>query len=132
MTNRDQRTGGPNRGQWYEQTPVIVAAGAAGVLAVVLIVFAVLQTSRHATAPEGTSFTSESPTTTSPAVLRTITTTSMFTPTGSSTATLFPPDTPSPGPSTASTGPDDTTSGTGTSTGTTTMSNMFATTTTTR
>ena len=130
VTNRDQRPGVPNRGQWYEQTPVVVAAGVAGVLAVILIVFAVLQTSRHSSAPAGTSFTSSSTTTTtSSGVRRLSTTTSTFTPTGSSSATLFPPDTPSPGSPGATTEPDDTTT---TSTGTTTMSNMFATTRTTR
>src|SRR6202051_850719 len=130
VTNRDQRPGVPNRGQWYEQTPVVVAAGVAGVLAGILIVFAVVQTSRHSSAPAGTSFTSSSTTTTTSSGVRRLSTpTSTFTPTGSSTATLFPPDTPSPGSPGATTEPDDTTT---TSTGTTTMSNMFATTTTTR
>jgi cytoskeletal protein RodZ len=112
VANRDDE---PDRGPWFEQPSVIVTAAVVGVLAIVLLVFAIVQTSRHSTAPARTpmTYTSDYPT---PSTLRPLsTTTSSFTPTGSSTATLFPPDTPT-------TETSSTTSGT-------TTTNIFGTTT---
>lgn len=107
---------------WFENSAVVVAAGLAGLVAVGLLVFAVMQTSRHANAP----IVTDVPTTsTSRTTARSSTTTTTTTPTTTSTTT----ETVSFEPTTTDTSTDETT--TETTTGTTTMSVPYPTTTTT-
>ena len=82
----------PTEPAWYEQPAVIVAAAAAGLIAVALLVFAVMQTSRHSTVPsELPTESTVAPTTTH--TLKSYTSTTTYT-----TMTSTEPVSPEPSP----------------------------------
>jgi hypothetical protein len=117
--------------QWHERPGAVFAAGAAGLVVIGVLVFAVLQTSRHSDTPFGTGVPTASTGQTPSAALSTTTTTTSTT-TTSTTGPLSTTDYTSTGTASTATTPAEATTGETTSTGTTTMSNPYATTTTPR
>jgi cytoskeletal protein RodZ len=122
----DDRPAEPAAAQWYERPGAVFAAGVAGLAVVGLLVFAVVQTSRHSSTPSGTEGPMTSTTTTASAARSTTrtTTTASTTQTTSETTSTEPP-------TTQTTVTEATTEAT-TTTGTTTMSVPYPTTTTPR
>jgi cytoskeletal protein RodZ len=118
----DDRSDQPAPTHWFEIPAVVVAAGLAGLVAVGLLVFAVMQTSRHANAPIVTDLPTTS---TTRSTTRTSTTTTTTTTTSSLTSTTT--ETTSVEPTTTETSTEETTTET---TGTTTMSVPYPTSTT--
>jgi hypothetical protein len=87
----DRPDDGPTEPAWYEQPSVIFVAAAAGLVAVALLVFAVLQTSRHATAPTELPTSTPAQSTTTSHTLKPYTPTTTYT-----TMTMTEPATPEP------------------------------------
>jgi cytoskeletal protein RodZ len=113
--------------QWYERPDAVLAAALVGLVAIGLLVFAVIQTSRHSTAPSGTDVPVTSTTTSLPTRnAKTTTTTTSYT-----TLTVTPSSLPTEPPSTEAPTVE-TTQTTQTTPGTTTMSIPYPTTTTPR
>jgi hypothetical protein len=111
---------------WHKRPGAVFAAGAAGLVVIGVLVFAVLQTSRHSNTPFGTGLPTASTGQTPSAATTTTTTTT------STTGPLSTTDYSSTGTASTATTPAEATTEETTSTGTTTMSNPYATTTTPR
>ena len=119
----DDEPAEPAAVQWYERPGAVFVAGAAGLVVVGVLVFAVIQTSRHSNTPSGADVPTTSTTTTTSAALGTTTTTRPNT-------TLSTTDYTSSEPITTETTTTEATTEETTTTGTTTMSIPYPTTTT--
>lgn len=121
VTHGDKdRPGEPGGTQWHEHPGAVFTAGLAGLIAIGVLVFAVVQTSRHSNGPSATELPSTTTTTSSSS--RTTTTTSSTTETTSTEPS--PTDAITTEVTTTETTPETTTSTT-----TTTIFNPYLTTT---